>query len=185
VEPNTHTPVANPPQPSAQPAEPATADNLFHLPNGLVGKGDVSRLKRELINVNDQIIGVRYKGEDPSKLAGHFSPLLVNLAAMNRLNLIDDRHRLALAQKMDELQASAPVLHISFTAEPSAKAIERVVTWLRTNIHPNVLVQVGLTPNIAAGCILRTPNKVFDMSLKDTLNKQSPYLLKLLHGAFK
>jgi F0F1-type ATP synthase delta subunit len=186
VEHNTQAPVTAPPQ-AVVPQPPAdhAAKVTFQLPSGVVGKGDIARLKREMINMNDQIIGIRYKGEDPTKLVQLFSPLLINLATTNRLNLVDDKHREALSKVLDEIQETAPVLHISFTAEPSAKATERVVTWLRTNIHPLVLVQIGLTPNIAAGCILRTPNKVFDMSLKETLNQQSPYLLKLLQGAFK
>jgi F0F1-type ATP synthase delta subunit len=71
----------------------------------------------------------------------------------------------------------------SFAAEPSARSFEPVLTWLRTNIHPQAMVQIGLQPAIAAGCVLRTPNRVFDMSLRSGLKKQEPYLARLIKGA--
>ena len=47
------------------------------------------------------------------------------------------------------------------------------MTWLRREIHPLVLMTVGLQPNIGAGCIVRTTNKYFDFSLRqDFANKR-------------
>ena len=74
-------------------------------------------------------------------------------------------------------------MHISFAAEPSVKALETILVWLRDNIHPKVLLQVGLQPAVAAGCVLRTPNKVFDMSLRAYLDRQGDYLVQLIRGA--
>jgi F0F1-type ATP synthase delta subunit len=175
------------PPPAPQPEAPAqaapVAQQFLQLPSGVVGRGDIARIRRELNTFSDQVVGAVYRGQDITKLMQQSSPLLISLATLNRYNLLDEKHRQDLYDKLDNLQKNAPAIHISFTTEPSAKALERVITWLRANIHPNVLLQVGLTPNIAAGCILRTPNKVFDMSLKETLAKQVPLLLKLIQGS--
>jgi hypothetical protein len=45
--------------------------------------------------------------------------------------------------------------------------------------------QVGLQPTIAAGCVVRTSNKVFDMSLKEHLTEQEQYLMQLIDVAAK
>jgi F0F1-type ATP synthase delta subunit len=63
------------------------------------------------------------------------------------------------------------------------KALEKILLWLRQNVHPQVLLQVGLQPAIAAGCVLRTTNKIFDMSLKAHLSQQTDYLKQLISGA--
>jgi F0F1-type ATP synthase delta subunit len=108
---------------------------------------------------------------------------LDQLAKDNNINLLeaDERHRLAKALKMAYDQA--PTLHISFATEASPKALEKLVVWIRANIHPQALIQVGLQPSIAAGCFLRTANKTFDMSLRATMKKSESQLLKLIAGA--
>jgi F0F1-type ATP synthase delta subunit len=78
---------------------------------------------------------------------------------------------------------NAPSFHVSFAVEPSPRALEKILVWLRENIHPQVLVQVGLQPAIAAGCVMRAANKVFDMSLRSNLKEQSGYLTQLVRGA--
>jgi F0F1-type ATP synthase delta subunit len=84
---------------------------------------------------------------------------------------------------LNEVLGHAPLLHISFASEPSTKALEAILVWMRANIHPQTLLQVGLQPNIAAGCVLRTPSKVFDLSMRSYLQKQESYLVELIAGA--
>lgn len=152
------------------------------LPSGIVSRGDVSRIIRELNKLNDYLVGANFKGEDPASSSQHASPLLSELASLNNINLADEGQRKTLYAELEKLSASAPGLHISFTAAPSAKSLERVLLWLRENIHPQILLQVGLQPTIAAGCILRTPNRIFDLSLKETLKKQQPLLVEFIKG---
>jgi F0F1-type ATP synthase delta subunit len=105
------------------------------------------------------------------------------LARSNKFNLLDKNQRGELNNKLDQVLKSAPLLHISFAIEPSPQVMERILVWLRINIHPQTLVQVGLQPTIAAGCVLRTPNKIFDLSLRTRLKQQEPYLVTLIAGA--
>jgi F0F1-type ATP synthase delta subunit len=68
------------------------------------------------------------------------------------------------------------VLHISFSADPSVSFLEKLMAWLRKEIHPLVLVTVGLQPSIGAGCIIRSTNKQFDLSLRQDFKKKQDML---------
>lgn len=153
------------------------------LPNGLVSKGDAARLRRQLGMLNDALVGANYRHQDTGAQIQQATPLLAELAVLNSLDLKNQEHRDKLAVQLDDLSNRAPSLHISFTAEPAPAALERILVWMRGSLHPQILLQVGLQPNIAAGCVLRTPNHILDMSLRETLKKQQPLLLKLLKGA--
>jgi hypothetical protein len=61
----------------------------------------------------------------------------------------------------------------------------KLVGWFRANVHPHVLVQVGLQPNIAAGCVVRTTNKVFDLSLRNHFAQNQQVLIESMKGSQK
>ncbi|MBI2588875.1 hypothetical protein HYW35_01540 [Candidatus Saccharibacteria bacterium] len=153
------------------------------LPSAVVSVGDLNRLSRELSSLNDFFLSAaaRKAGAAPPP---RVTRILNSLATeTNKYNLLDAKQRQNLAQELKTIQAIAPVMHISFASEPSPQAIERILVWLRTNIHPYALLQVGLQPTIAAGCVLRTTNQVFDMSLRSYLDRQKDYLVALVKGA--
>lgn len=155
----------------------------FVLPLTLVGDIDISRLLREINSIDDFFIAAEARTPGSGAQPPRITRLLNDVALANKYNLLKEDDRQELAARLGELKKTAPSIHISFAAEPSPKALEQVLRWLRENIHPQILLRVGLQPTIAAGCVLRTANKVFDMSLRDHLNKQEPYLVELIRGA--
>lgn len=106
------------------------------------------------------------------------SRLLENLARDNGLNLLKKTDRDRLLKFVVLLQQKAPVIHISLASEPSAAALGKLLQWMRVNIHPQVLVSIGVQPAIAAGCLVRTANREFDFSLRKSLEVQSALLIK-------
>ncbi len=152
------------------------------LPPKIVSRGDLNRIIRELNKLGDFLVGAQFTDEDRDTVNQNISPLLADLAAMNNCDLLDQSVRKELYDKLNLLADKAPGLHISFTAEPSPKSLERLILWLRENIHHQLLLSVGLQPTIAAGCVLRTPNRVLDMGLRQTLLKQQPLLLEMIKG---
>jgi F0F1-type ATP synthase delta subunit len=154
------------------------------LPPGLIGLADVARLSRELNSLNDFFAGAsaRPAGTASGQLP-KISRLLESLAAENGLNLLNSDERTYLQNSLKVIYDHGPRMHISFAVEPSPKALEKILAWIRQNIHPQALLQIGLQPAIAAGCMMRTTNKVFDMSLRSNLEKQSEYLTQLVRGA--
>lgn len=153
------------------------------LPTTIVSRADVTRLSRELANLNDFFIAAASRPSGTAISPPKLSRLLDQLAKANNCNLLEEKQRQVLLFGLQQLVKVAPMLHISFAADPSTRALETILIWLRANIHSQVLLQVGLQPNIAAGCVLRTPNRWFDMSLRSRLQKQEPYLLELMAGA--
>jgi F0F1-type ATP synthase delta subunit len=152
------------------------------LPAKIVSRGDLNRILRELNRLNDYLVGAEFKNEDQATVSQNISPLLGELAAANSYDLMDENRRKELYTQLESLSANGPGLHISFTSAPSPNSLEKVIVWLRANIHPQILLSVGLQPTIAAGCVLRTPNRVIDMGLKQTLMKKQPLLLEMIKG---
>lgn len=155
----------------------------FKLSLGVVSAADITRLTRELTALDDFFIAAKARKAGTPISPPRLTRLLDQISAGNQLNLLEASHRKTLASQLAKLEKSAPLLHISFAAEPPAKFLESILAWLRENVHPYSLLQVGLQPSIAAGCVLRTPNQVFDMSLRAHLEKEKPYLLELIKGA--
>lgn len=153
------------------------------LPSNIAGQTDVARVLRELNSLNDFFVEAKIRAGGTALQPPKLSRLLDQLAKDNSVNLLDIDARTKLLAALEAIYQQAPKLHISFAAEPSQRAFEKILVWIRQNIHPQALVQIGLQPAIAAGCMLRTPNKVFDMSLRSSLETQEPFLTQLIKGA--
>ena len=139
------------------------------LPVLVFGIVEVRRLKRELEAVDEFMRQETIR--EPGKQAAlpRVSRMLDALATDNSRNLLQSDHRAELAAFLATVETSSPTIHMSFASDPSSAFTSRMVKWLRGNIHPSILLQTGLQPTIAAGCIVRTPNKVFDFSLRHRL----------------
>lgn len=151
------------------------------LPVSVISPTDVARLAREVNNLDEffRQSAIRQGGE-PQSLP-RYSRLLDELVVANELNLLDSDNRELLAYSLEQLGQSAPVMHISFSADPPGTYIQQIVGWLRQNIHGLILVRVGLMPNIGAGCVVRTTNKTFDFSLRKYFDSKHDYFIKRLH----
>lgn len=156
---------------------------MLKLPLLIIGRADVSRVQRELNQLDEFFIGAAARKSGESIKPPRITRLLDEISKDNKLNLLEAAARKVLHEQLEELLKTAPSLHISFAAEPSPKALETILIWFRNNVHAQALLDVGLQPAIGAGCVLRTPNKLFDMSLSSYLKDQEPYLAKLIDGA--
>ncbi len=146
----------------------------------IASQADINRLLREIGALDDYFIAARTKSKDDNSLLPRITRLLTLLASDNQINLAVESQRTELKAKLQNVLKTAPVLHISFAADPDPRLTDAILDWLRANIHPYTLLVIGLQPSIAAGCVLRTPNKIFDMSLRDHLKGQEKYLAELI-----
>ncbi len=158
-------------------------EHKFTLPTLVTGPGDVSRVLLELDQLEDFLRSAALRKSGASVKLPKMSRTLERLAEINDANLLDAADRQRLQAFLTSLQQHAPVLHISFASEPSAVFTAKIIEWLRANISKYVLVQVGLQPSIAAGCIVRTTNKSFDFSLRKNLANSRGLLLEALKPA--
>ncbi|HEX8226807.1 MAG TPA: hypothetical protein VF572_02970 [Candidatus Saccharimonadales bacterium] len=146
----------------------------------IVSPSDLKRARRELEALDDFLLQASLRqGGKPVKLpqANRLIDELIDTSGGSLLNPAD---RKKLLQYLTDLITKAPVVHISFASEPSAAFMNKLIIWLRDNIHPQVLVHLGLQPSIAAGCIVRTANKQFDFSLTQAFENQRQQLIASL-----
>lgn len=157
-------------------------DSKLSLPLSVVSRGDVNRLERELFGLEEFMAAaaIRQAGAQPKlpKLGSLFEELL----RANQLNALVARDRAILKAWLAELKKNSPILHMSFSSDPPPRFIRDLIAWLRQNIHPTALLSVGLQPGIGAGCIVRTRNRYFDLSLRRRLWQQRDALVERLHA---
>jgi hypothetical protein len=138
---------------------------MVGLPVQVVSPTDLGRLIRELEKLDDLLHQTALRGESSAKMPDT-SRLLDKSLELNKVNLMVAEERAVLLQFLEAIRAKAPVLHMSFSADPPQEFMEKIASWFRKEIHPLALVTVGLQPNIGAGCVLRARNKYFDLSLR-------------------
>lgn len=154
----------------------------WQLPTSVATRSDLGRLQRELEAVDEflQQSAIRQPGvQTPLPKT---SNLFAAICADNKLNLLQPTDRANLKVFLSAIRDKAPVLHVSFNTDPSPLLIQRLVTWMRQNLHHYVLLQVGLNPTIGAGCVVRTTNKVFDFSLRQRFIDKRGLLMEKLIG---
>lgn len=150
----------------------------FRLPPTISGPADVTQLARELESLENYLYqaGLRAEALQLPKLSRAFS----DIAELNRLDMLQESDRKTLQAFLQVLHSKAPVLHISFSVEPSSAFTAKIVTWLRGNISPFVLVHIGKQPTIGGGCVVRTTNKQFDFSFRQYMNAKRDVLVEAL-----
>ena len=158
-----------------------TSDKLS-LPATIVTRSDLGRLLRE---IDEFEASLRHKSIKKDKQVLISSPLMDDLTELNKLNLLQPDDRQNLKKHLESIRKSAPVMHFSFSVNPSPRFLNSLISWLRREIHPQVLLQIGLEPNIGAGCILRTTNRFFDFSLRNYFDTQRELLISKLNESIQ
>lgn len=161
----------------------APNQEILILPLGVVSKVDVGRLVREGEALNDFLNQAAIRTPGTPMQLPKTSKLLDETINANKLNVLQEADRARLIAFIHEVKAKAPIIHISFSADPSPLFLQRLMTWLRAEIHPLVLLQVGLQPNMGAGCVLRTTNQYFDFSLRNRFAERSDVLAAKIRSA--
>jgi F0F1-type ATP synthase delta subunit len=157
---------------------------VLALPISVVGRVDLGRLIREVELLDEFLHQAAIREPGTSLKLPRTSRLMDEVIQLNQINVLVEPERQRLAEFLLQVRKHAPVLHISFSADPSPLFTQKLVTWLRREIHPFVLLQIGLQPNIGAGCVVRTTNQYFDFSLRQNfIEKRGLLAEKLIVGA--
>lgn len=165
--------------------KPAAATKFtdLMLPVEITTSAEVRRINRELSRLEEFCESTRLRtGAELAELP-KLSRLLTILCSRNQLDLLKPADRKQAIAYIDDVAAYAPVLHISFASEPSQAFMAKITGWFRENISSSVLLEVGLEPGIAAGCIVRTENRQFDFSLRKFLDGKRDLLAVSMTGA--
>lgn len=157
-------------------------DEKFVLPPFLITPADIRRTKRELETLNASYEQARMQTELGQRqyVGPTAGTSLKALAELNGVDIANPLHRKHLSDQLSDVADNAPVLHFSFAATPPADFTSKIVIWLRSNIHPLALMQIGLQPSVAAGFVLKTPGHFYDFSIRKHLDAQKPALIEAL-----
>ncbi len=154
--------------------------NSLVLPLSIITPIDIGRIIREVEDLKIYVEQVNLRKEDLKM--PKFSRLLDNLVELNNLKLNNKSNLDDLLVNINNIKLKSPVVHVSFSVDPSVLFLERITAWFRQEIHPTLLLTIGLQPTIGAGLIVRTNNKYFDFSLRQQLVLARKNFVKIIEA---
>ncbi len=140
------------------------------LPVSLTGKKELIKVQRELEALSEQMIQARVVNKETGKTKSlpALSDLANELIVANKV-MMDSASVTKLIEELGAMRDAAPSLRISFASEPDNAVKQKIVSWFRKEIDPNLLIQVGIQPSIAGGCIVNTNGNRYDFSLRKNI----------------
>lgn len=160
----------------------AAKQSEITLPIQVTSRAEVSRLLREIDQVDDFLQQSAIRKPGTALQLPKTSRLLDEMAASNKLNLLLKKDRLRLISFLTAIKSKAPVLHIGLGVDPAPVFVQKLLTWLRSEVHPVLLLHIGLQPSIGAGCTVRGNSAYFDLSLRQHFRDQRSLLIEQLRG---
>lgn len=154
----------------------------FVLPSNVVTKIDVSRLVSEFERVDSGMTtaAVRSKTGIENVSQPVLSEQLTDFLNQNALKLDNSNERSAIVKQLRLLKDKVPVLHMTFAVTADAESLQKLAEWVRSSVHPQAVIAVGLQPALVAGVYLRTPNHVHDLSVRGALEGRHGLLIEEL-----
>ena len=153
------------------------------LPLSITSTQDLHRIVREVEALDTFIRQSEIRGQKITTLP-RLTTGLEALIRDNQLDIVSTQSRTDVFAILQSLLKDAPVVHMSFAVEPPSSMTQKILAWFRTNVHPAIMLQIGIQPTIAAGCVVRTRNKFFDFSLRQHLKNNQSKLMESIrqHG---
>lgn len=155
----------------------------LQLPISIITPTDLGRLLRELAVVDEEMLQLSLRQPGTQVKLPKTTLLMDELVSLNKLSLLQQDDRSRLRRGLETVRQRQRVIHVSFSAEPSVTFLEKLMVWFRREVDPYILITVGLQPSIAAGCVVRTTNRVFDFSLRENFAKKRGLLQQAIMSA--
>jgi hypothetical protein len=156
---------------------------FLKLPDSLVGPADLAKAIREIESMDNFLRQAKIRTPGNPVTPPKTSKALEDLSEANGISLLDESQRSALKETLQIMRKNPIKVHISFASTPSASFLQEVCKWFRQNVHQSALLETGLQPSIAAGCVVRTRNQIFDLSLRNRFALSREMLSKALEQA--
>lgn len=144
---------------------------LLVLPSFIQTKEQVHRTLSEILQIED-FLNKAQNREAGSKLSlPKTTADLDKFAEANKRNVLNHAHRMELAKFLRDVYKIAPVIGLVVPVRVDAKMTDSIVTWFRTNIHAQALVQTTVQNKLYGGAIVRIKHKTYDLSLASRFDK--------------
>jgi len=154
------------------------------LPNAIATKADLVNVLRNLETVLDAFVenSVRHdEGVDFASRAD-VSSNLAQLVKANQLEVSVETLK-SLKVWLTHLKDHAPVVRFTFANDPNPEFLGSIVEWLRSSSGQFVLIRFGIQPSIAAGCLMYTPRRRYDFSLRKNILSRGQELMNYIRAA--
>lgn len=164
--------------------ENTAAKNKFLLPDNVVSRADISRLVRELETLDAELtaMAVRAGVGVAGQTAPRLSEGLAAFLTLNKLDLKDSHRRGELVESLRKLKDHVPIVHLTFAGTADQESLAKLVSWLRKSVDSQAVIEVGLQPDLVAGVLVRTENKILDLSLRNAMRGHTSALVKQLEA---
>lgn len=158
----------------------------YELPPTIATKRDLALLVSELERIDNEMTSAsvqNHQGDQQGDQQGVYIPDQVQeFLNINEFGLDNTNDRTELIAQLRLLKRQAPVIHMSFAVEADSSSLGSIVSWFRDSIHPQSIIAVGFQPSLVAGAYVRTPNHIYDLSLRSAFKKGREKLLEELES---
>ncbi len=110
------------------------------------------------------------------------SSVLLEVAKLSGINVDDPAALEALKSEIAQIRESVPTLHMLVATYPTQDVKDRIVNWLRSEIHEHAMCRFVVRGDLGGGYILRTRSREYDMSFRGRLLANKPKLVELFAG---
>jgi F0F1-type ATP synthase delta subunit len=156
----------------------------FVLPPSIITRIDVARLVSEVERVDGEMtsVTVRNKIGETQEFVPVMSEQLMTFLVENTLTLVESQERSRIIKELRLLKNKVPVIHVTFAVTADPESLAQLAAWVRSSIHPQAVIAVGLQPQLVAGVYLRTPNHVHDLSLRAKMAQSRGVMVEALEA---
>ena len=105
---------------------------------------------------------------------------LQDLLGDNGIKALDATNLPKLRSFIADMLSTAPQISMILAALPNTVEQVELVQWLRSRINPNLLVHFVQNNDLLAGCVVRTDQTVYDLSLRKALWQNQDKLIERL-----
>ena len=106
-------------------------DAYLQFPLSVVTKVDVGRMVREMEQIDGFLKQSEIRAPGTQPKMPKTSRLFDETVEVNKLNMLQEADRTRLFAFLKQIKNSAPIMHISFSADPSPLFTQKLIAWLR------------------------------------------------------
>ncbi len=154
------------------------------LPGSVITRQDIAKLVQEIEQIDAALVAIEAKvrvGLPPGN-GPVLSHRLTDFLNANHLLIGDSHVRSELIAQMRHVKDTAPTVHMTFAAEADAASLQQLIAWVRQSVHPRAVIGVGLQPELLGGVYVRTPNHVYDLSIRARLQNSRHLIVEELEA---
>ncbi len=129
----------------------------FKLPDVIIREEDAQRVCSELQEMRKQ--------PDVAQALENISDQARTVVRINQ-KIIEDSGVTILVNELEKIIKDGPVFEVILPSIPHDSFLKDVGKWFRREIHPHSLIKVSVRRSIGGGMVLRSKNRLFDLSFR-------------------